>query len=96
MADSTECFRGSYMDGPSVDIPSWAGLSLTEDEDEALWDRIDHVHLLRSLEAAWLDEDAFESGSPGQSDTYYVLRSDDSEACKAELRAKILELLGRG
>lgn len=94
MAEDPECFQGSYCNGPSVDIPTWAGLSLTDEETDALWNRTDAVFLLRSLESAWLDEEEFEGGGPGQSDTYYVLRSADPDACKSELRSKIMEILG--
>jgi hypothetical protein len=93
MVDNDVCFRGSLLDGPDVNIASWAGLSLTDEENEALWDECDPVRLLRSLEAGWLDEEELEGEGPGQSDIHYVLHANDVEACKTELRVRILQIL---
>ena len=45
-------FEGSYMDGPDVDLVDWAGLTLTDEESDALWNDTNPEALIRECPSA--------------------------------------------
>jgi hypothetical protein len=89
-------FRGSYMDGCGVDLPTWCGLDLTSEQEDILWNDInEHDLLLIAGGDVDIDEE-FDSDHPGQSDTFYSVSCNDITEFKTSLRKEILEIIAAG
>jgi hypothetical protein len=37
MATGTKIFSGSYLDGPGIDLLAWAGIILTDEQEDLVW-----------------------------------------------------------
>jgi len=80
--------------GRSIDLVKWAGLLLSEKEQDKLWGKTDPVQLIASLPSADIEREEFDSDWPGQSDVFFsVFASEGEEVLRQELTAAILEIL---
>jgi hypothetical protein len=86
-------FEGSYIDGCSVDIVSWCGLELTDQQHDSLLNAKNETDLLEEAGAEVQIEYAAEELPPGMNDTWYSVYCDDIDAFKASLRSTILQLV---
>jgi len=88
-------FEGSLMDGVDEDLPSWCGLSLTDEEQDIVTDEINQIDLLmRCPSIIYYKEEG--PDIPRFSDTYYtfVVGSPQEEMnLKAELKEEILSII---
>ena len=88
-------FEGSLMDGVRGDLPSWCGLSLTDEEQDIVTDAINQIDLLMLCPSIiYYKEEG--PDIPRFSDTYYkfVVDSPQEEMnLKAELKEEILSIL---
>ena len=91
MAREDFTFTGSLISGPDVDLLELAGLELTDEEQERLWDQttprrvlVDHL-LVEEFEIRATE------GGPGNSDSLYEYRCGDKDAFLNRLRAVLLK-----
>ena len=88
-------FEGSLMDGVRGNLPSWCGLSLTDEEHDIVMDEINQIDLLmRCPSIIYYKEEG--PDIPRCSDTYYkfVVDSPQEEMnLKAELKEEILSII---
>ena len=88
-------FTGSLMDGVDEDLPSWCGLSLTDEEHDILTDEINQIDLLMRLPSI----DYYEEEGPDIprfSDTFYkfvVYSPEEEKNLKEELKEEILSII---
>ena len=89
-------FRGSTMDGVDVDLVSWCDLDeLTDEQYDKLWGEINETDLLELCASAEILFDGEIDETPGYSDSYYRVETDNQDKLKAELKALILEYSGQ-
>ena len=87
-------FSGSYIDGLSVDLIEWAGVTLTDEQHDHLWGEYNEVSLLELCDNADIViEEEIDDQWPGMNDTYYAVFSDAPDRLKEELRAVILSIV---
>ena len=88
-------FEGSLMDGVDEDLPSWCGLSLTDEEQDIVTDEINQIDLLmRCPSIDYYEEEG--PDIPRFSDTYYkfvVYSTEEEENLKEELKEEILSII---
>ena len=95
MSQEKVIFEGSLMDGVNEDLPTWCGLSLTDEDDEKIWEETNPIDLLMRCPSI----NYYEKGGPDTprfSDTYYKFVVDGSEEemnLKAELKEEILSII---
>jgi hypothetical protein len=95
MAAGPISFEGTLMSGPDIDIIALAGLSLSSEEEDRLWNVTNPRDLLvarTSCEETPLYET---DDAPGLSDSYFQYDHADSDVLAAELREAILAILHR-
>ena len=84
-------FEGSLMDGVRGDLPSWSGLSLTDEEHDIVMDEINQIDLL--MRCPFIDYYEEEGPDiPRFSDTFYkfvVCSPEEAENLKEELKEEI-------
>ncbi len=97
-------FQGTLMDGPSINLVAFAGLELTAEEREQLWQNTNPRDLLLECECVdeiedddgeYDDEDDDAGDQPGQSDRYYTYEVPSKEHLAAELKQVILGKIKR-
>lgn len=86
-------FEGSYIDGCSVNIVSWCGLELTDEQHDKLVNASNETDLLEAAGADVQIDCAAEDLPPGMNDTWYSVNCDDIKAFKAGLQSTILRLI---
>ena len=88
-------FEGSLMDGVDEDLPSWCGLSLTDEEQDIVTDEINQIDLLmRCPSIDYYKEEG--PDIPRFSDTFYkfiVYSTEEEENLKDELKEEILSII---
>ena len=88
-------FEGSLMDGVDEDLPSWCGLSLTDEEQDIVTDEINQIDLLmRCPSIDYYKEEG--PDIPRFSDTFYkfvVCSPEEEENLKDELKEEILSII---
>ncbi len=95
MSEEKIIFEGSLMDGVKEDLPSWCGLSLSNEDRDKLWGNINEIDLLMSCPSI----DYYEEEGPDiplYSDTYYkfvVSSSNELINLKDELKKEILSII---
>jgi hypothetical protein len=90
----TKVFSGSVSDGLSMNLPEWAGVTLTEDQYDQLWGEYDERSLLELCdEAEIVIEEALEGHLPGMNDTYYSVYCNDPDRLREELRKTIMSIV---
>jgi len=91
MSDEDFTFTGSLISGPDVDLVELAGLQLTDEEQERLWDQTTPRRVL----VDYLLVEEFEiraiEGGPGNSDSFYEYRCGDKDAFLKRLREVLLK-----
>ena len=88
-------FTGSLVDGPGIDLLELAGLDLTDEEHDRIWNAISPRDLLVEELSEVCEEielSEFEGG-PGQSDTFYEYHCANKTAFVAQLRRVLRALL---
>ena len=94
MSNDTFIFHGSLTDGPEFNLLQFAGLDLTDEEHDRLWDRTNpRDFLLQALDIDEIVLDDFEGG-PGQSDVFYEYRYASEEDFVRDLRKALFRYLG--
>ena len=83
-------FGASLIDGPSIDIFRLAGLELTDELTDNLWNNVNWQSLLDACQSATVIETSETEGGPGMSDTFYWVAVDNPERFGRELREVIL------
>jgi hypothetical protein len=88
-------FTGTLMDGPDIDLIEISGLTLSDDELDALWGETTPRGLL--MECPSCGERLIDEidDAPGLSDSYFEYECADRETLADELRAAIFAALGR-
>jgi hypothetical protein len=88
-------FGGSMMDGPDVDVVAWAGVQLTEEEEDRLWSEHSVTDLLEECGGVYV---ATEEGPdvPLYSDTFFTVFAPSAESLREELAAVILNTVRPG
>ena len=95
MSEEKVIFEGSLMDGVNEHLPSWCGLSLTDEDSDKLWGNTNEIDLLMSCPSI----DYYEEEGPDiplYSDTYYkfvVSSSKELINLKDELKKEILSII---
>ena len=88
-------FEGSLMDGVRGNLPSWSGLSLTDEEHDIVMDEINQIDLLmRCPSIDYYEEEG--PDIPRFSDTFYkfiVSSPEEEENLKEELKKEILSII---
>lgn len=87
--DETFTFRGTLMEGPEINLVELAGLKLTEDQENQLWDVVSRRDLLLSCDCC--EEMLLEESDaiPGLSDSYFQYRCTSRQQLAEELREAI-------
>ena len=75
-----KALTGSELNGFDVSIPAWAGLELTEAEEDRLYAETRLIRLVEECLGADLDVRREEDAGPGMNDTYYTVWTYDVEA----------------
>jgi len=85
------CIKGSLVDGLELDLVALAGLELTDEQRDRLWEAIDQRSLLTDeLDCAEID--LYETdGAPGISDRYVEYRCGPKKDFVKRLRAVLLK-----
>ena len=95
MSKEKVIFEGSLMDGVNEDLPTWCGLTLTDEDDEKIWEETNSIDLLmRCPSINYYEEEG--PDIPRFSDTYYkfVVDSPKEEMnLKEELKEEILSII---
>jgi len=89
-----EIFSGSYMNGLGIDLVKWAGMTLSDEQNNKLWGNINETDLLEICDNVVIDVEEYDEeddDTPTMSNTYYTVYSEDVEALKIELRQVIEE-----
>ena len=82
------------MDGPNVNVLAWAGIDLSDEEHDKIFGQHTIESLVELCASADLEvTEEFEGDVPGSSDTFYVVKIDEPEEFKRELRQLIDDLL---
>lgn len=89
-----KAFTGSYIDGCEVDIPSWAGIKLTDAQHDSLWSDINETDLIEEAGGFVEIDEAIEDLRPGMNDTYYSVYCSDVEDFKDRIRMVIRRRTG--
>ena len=95
MSKEKVIFEGSLMDGVSEDLPSWCGLSLTDEDHDKIWEETNSIDLLMRCPSI----NYYEEEGPDItrfSDTYYKFVVDSPEEemnLKVELKEEILSII---
>ena len=88
-------FTGSAMDGVMEDLFSWCGLSLTDEDQDKVWEEINSIDLLmRCPSIDYYEEEG--PDIPRSSDTFYkfvVYSPEEEENLKDELKEEILSII---
>jgi hypothetical protein len=85
------CIKGSLIDGLEIDLVALAGLDLTDDERDRLWEAINERDLLTD-ELLCAEIDLYETdGAPGISDRYVEYRCGPRKDFVKRLRAALLK-----
>jgi hypothetical protein len=81
----------------AAEVLEWSGHSDFWNEHE-LDEEYNFVSdVLEGCRHAWIDAEEWDGGVPGQSGIWHTVSADDPDALKAEIRARIEELVvGRG
>ena len=87
-------FTGSYIDGCKVDLPTWAGVELTDDQHDRLWSDINETDLIEEAGGFVEIDEAIEDAPPGMNDTYYSVYCSDVEEFKDSIRTVIFARTG--
>ena len=95
MSQEKVIFEGSLMDGVNEDLPTWCGLTLTDEDDEKIWEETNSIDLLmRCPSINYYEEEG--PDIPRFSDTYYkfiVDSPEEEENLKVELKEEILSII---
>ena len=95
MSEEKVIFEGSLMDGVDEHLPSWCGLSLSDEEEDKIWMNTNSIDLIMSCPSI----DYYEEEGPDiplYSDTYYkfvVSSSKQLMNLKDELKKEILSII---
>ena len=95
MSQEKVIFEGSLMDGVNEDLPTWCGLTLTDEDDEKIWEETNSIDLLMRCPSINYYEDEGPD-IPRFSDTYYKFVVDSPEEemnLKEELKEEILSII---
>ena len=95
MSEEKIIFEGSLMDGVNEHLPSWCGLSLSDEEEDKIWMNTNSLDLIMNCPSI----DYYEEEVPDiplYSDTYYkfvVSSSKQLMNLKDELKKEILFII---
>ena len=95
MSEEKIIFEGSLMDGVNEHLPSWCGLSLSDEEEDKIWMNTSSIDLIMNCPSI----DYYEEEGPDiplYSDTYYkfvVSSSKQLMNLKDELKKEILSII---
>ena len=84
-------FYGTLIDGPGIDLLELAGLDLSDEDHDRLWNDLSPRALLAECECVEEFEEGDDDGFP--SDVWYSYEATSKERLSDELRTVILERL---
>ena len=86
-------FTGT-LDGPdNLDVISFSGLELTDDQCDQIWSVTNPNRVLEQCSCVSLVEESEFDGMPGQSDTFFKWEATDEKKLREELKEVILAVL---
>ena len=78
----------------AVEVLKWSGCLELWNEHELDEDYNFTTDVLEMCDSAWVDAEEWDAGAPGRSGVWYVVTTEAPDELKAEIRARIDELIG--